>query len=308
MITRMAEEKKNKRYFWLKLENTYFKRLDQRKMCKQKNGYDMQRIYLKMMLLAVDKGGYIPFQGVYDSIQEEIAEELFEDIELVNQTVEYAQKNKLLEMNELQIFLPQVLEMTGSETDSARRVRKHRESKSLQCNTDETSCNTEKEIELESEKEIEKEHTHKEKSKEKFVAPQECEVEKYLADRNVKSFTAKEFINYYASTGWKNKHGVPIIDWKALLNTWIDRKEESKQETQEKPQKEPRDFMSAELVDKLMEIGALDEDGCLYFGIAQEHGLLDVVQEADRKANKWNSELSKKQWKPVYELDADEWQ
>lgn len=51
-------------------------------------------------------------------------------------------------MNELQIFLPQVLEMTGSETDSARRVRKHRESKSLQCNTDETSCNTEKEIEL----------------------------------------------------------------------------------------------------------------------------------------------------------------
>ena len=64
MITRMAEEKKNKRYFWLKLENTYFKRLDQRKMCKQKNGYDMQRIYLKMMLLAVDKGGYIPFQSV----------------------------------------------------------------------------------------------------------------------------------------------------------------------------------------------------------------------------------------------------
>lgn len=164
------------------------------------------------------------------------------------------------------------------------------------------------EIEFESEKEIEKEHTHKEKSKEKFVAPQECEVEKYLADRNVKSFAAKEFINYYASTGWKNKHGVPIIDWKALLNTWIDRKEESKQETQEKPQKEPRDFMSAELVDKLMEIGALDEDGCLYFGIAQEHGLLDAVQEADRKANKWNSELSKKQWKPVYELDADEWQ
>ena len=154
----MAEEKKNKRYFWLKLENTYFKRLDQRKMCKQKNGYDMQRIYLKMMLLAVDKGGYIPFQGVYDSIQEEIAEELFEDIELVNQTVEYAQKNKLLEMNELQIFLPQVLEMTGSETDSARRVRKHRESKSLQCNTDVTGCNEVKQIcngEIEKEKEIE---------------------------------------------------------------------------------------------------------------------------------------------------------
>lgn len=42
----MAEEKKNKRYFWLKLENTYFKRLDQRKMCKQKNGYDIYTITL----------------------------------------------------------------------------------------------------------------------------------------------------------------------------------------------------------------------------------------------------------------------
>lgn len=308
----MAEEKKNKRYFWLKLENTYFKRLDQRKMCKQKNGYDMQRIYLKMMLLAVDKSGYIPFQGVYDSIQEEIAEELFEDIELVNQTVEYAQKNKLLEMNELQIFLPQVLEMTGSETDSARRVRKHRESKSLQCNTDETSCNTEKdiEIELESEKEIEKEHTHKENSKERFVAPQVCEVQDYLDLKGVEYFTADEFISYYASTGWKNKYGVAIADWKALLDSWIARKR-PKQEQKEKPQEEPRDsrdFMSAELVDKLREIGALDEDGCLDFGIAEEHGLLDAVLEADRKANKWNSELSKKQWKPVYELDADEWQ
>ena len=94
-------------------------------------------------------------------------------------------------MNELQIFLPQVLEMTGSETDSARRVRKHRESKSLQCNTDETSCNTEKEIELESEKEIEKEHTHKEKSKEKFVAPQKRRIQAGDARKTTKR--AKRF-------------------------------------------------------------------------------------------------------------------
>lgn len=56
MITRMAEEKKNKRYFWLKLENTYFKRLDQRKMCKQKNGYDTINIcrYSKNYAVNVD--------------------------------------------------------------------------------------------------------------------------------------------------------------------------------------------------------------------------------------------------------------
>lgn len=306
MITRMAEEKKNKRYFWLKLENTYFKRLDQRKMCKQKNGYDMQRIYLKMMLLAVDKGGCIPFQGVYDSIQEEIAEELFEDVELVNQTVEYVQKNGLLEMNELQYFLPQVLEMTGSETDSARRVRKHRENKVLHCNADETNCNTEKEKEIKIE--LEKEHTHTENSKEKFVAPQVCEVQDYLNSRSVDFFTADEFVNYYASTGWKNKYGVPIVNWKALLDSWIERKKTKQEQKEEAQEKDRLDFMSAELTDKLREIGALEDDDSMNFGIAQEYGLLDAVQEADRKANEWNSKLSNKRWKPVNKLGADEWQ
>ena len=40
-----------KRYYWLKLKNTYFSQLDQKKMRKQKNGKDMQIIYLRMMLL-----------------------------------------------------------------------------------------------------------------------------------------------------------------------------------------------------------------------------------------------------------------
>lgn len=78
----MAEEKKNntKRFYWLKLPNDYFKRLDQRKMYRQPNGESMQRIYLKMLLLAVDKGGFIRFQNVFDDLTEEIAEEIFEDI------------------------------------------------------------------------------------------------------------------------------------------------------------------------------------------------------------------------------------
>lgn len=52
-----------KRYYWLKLKNTYFSQLDQKKMRKQKNGKDMQIIYLRMMLLSIDKGGYIYYQG-----------------------------------------------------------------------------------------------------------------------------------------------------------------------------------------------------------------------------------------------------
>lgn len=192
-----GEKRAGKRFYWLKLPNDYFKQLSQRKMLRQPNGESMQRIYLKMMLLAVDKGGYIPFQGVYDSIQEEIAEELFEDIELVNQTVEYAQKNKLLEMNELQIFLPQVLEMTGSETDSARRVRKHRESRSLQDSEDEVSADNNSEL-----------------------CPTLEEIRNYIETQGIKKFTAEEFYYYNKARGWIASSNIQIVDWKALIHSW----------------------------------------------------------------------------------------
>lgn len=86
-----------KRYYWLKLGNTYFSQLEQKKMRKQKDGMNMQVIYLRMMLLSIDKDGYIYYQGVYDSIEEELAEEFSEDIELVRRTVEYLQDNNMLD-------------------------------------------------------------------------------------------------------------------------------------------------------------------------------------------------------------------
>ena len=46
----------------------------------------MQLIYLKMLLYSIDKDAVIPFQGVYDSIEEELAEELGEESEMVKET------------------------------------------------------------------------------------------------------------------------------------------------------------------------------------------------------------------------------
>lgn len=158
----MAESKK---YYWLKLKNTYFRQLEQKKMRKQESGKDMQIIYLKMMLCSVDKGGYIYYQGVYDSLEEELAEEFDEDIELVRKTVAFLIENHMISVEDenIGIFLKEASECIGSEGGSAARVRKHR-SKSLQCNADVTDCNAdvtecnteiEKEIELELDKELE---------------------------------------------------------------------------------------------------------------------------------------------------------
>lgn len=154
----MAEQ--NKRYHWLKLQNTYFNQLEQKKMRKQENGKDMQIIYLRMMLLSLDKGGYIYYQGVYDTLEEELSEEFSEDVAIVKETIQYLSDNNMILLDEeSNCFLPQAVECTGSECYSAERVRRHREKKALQCNSyvteryaDVTSCNEELEKELEKEK------------------------------------------------------------------------------------------------------------------------------------------------------------
>lgn len=157
-----------KRYYWLKLKNTYFSQLDQKKMRKQKNGKDMQIIYLRMMLLSIDKGGYIYYQEVYDSIEEELAEEFAEDLDLVQRTVKYLQENNLLEINDSDYYLPKAVEYTGSECDSAERVRNYRKKKvALQCNNKVTTSNVEieKELDIESDINIEKETEREKKTK-----------------------------------------------------------------------------------------------------------------------------------------------
>lgn len=147
-----------KRYFWLKLPKNYFSHLEQKKMRKHEHGKDMQIVYLRMMLLSIDKGGYIYYQGVYDNLEEELAEEFDEPVEIVRETLEYLKQNKMIAIDEnSDCFLPESLKLTGSECSSAERMRKKRQrDKASQCNSDVTnsdsnvtSCDVEKEIELE---------------------------------------------------------------------------------------------------------------------------------------------------------------
>ena len=162
----MSDEKQpEKGYFWLKLKKTYFNQLEQKKMRKQPNGKEMQIIYLRMMLLCIDTDGFIFYQDVYDTIEEELAEEFDESLELVQQTVKFLLENRMISTSDddKDLFIPEVRECVGRECASAERVRKHREKKKkLQCNSGVTPmlrsvtvCNTEKEIELEKEKEKE---------------------------------------------------------------------------------------------------------------------------------------------------------
>lgn len=90
----------NKMYRWFKLPNTYFSKLEQINMRKQEHGKDMQIIYLRMMLYSLGRNGRIYYQHVYDTIEEELAEEFDEDVELIRETVKYLLDNGLMEAGE----------------------------------------------------------------------------------------------------------------------------------------------------------------------------------------------------------------
>lgn len=131
----------NRRFYWMKLPSDYFGQLIQKKMRKQPDGAEMQLIYLKMLLYCIDKDAEIIFQGVYDSVEDEIAEEIGEDAEAVKKTLTFLEANKKLERTEHGFILPEALELVGSESVSAERVRRFRERQALQCNADVTECN-----------------------------------------------------------------------------------------------------------------------------------------------------------------------
>lgn len=154
----------NKKYYWLKLKENFFRQKEIKKLRKIAGGDTFTIIYLKLQLLSLKNNGKLYYEGVEDNFIEEIALELDEDINNVELTVAYLQKHGLIveDNNEDEYLLPETIECIGKETASTIRSRKHREKqKALQCNTSATlmqqgatKCNTEKEIEKEIDIEI----------------------------------------------------------------------------------------------------------------------------------------------------------
>ncbi len=169
-----------KKYFWLKIQEEFFRQKEIKALRKMEKGPLYILIYQKMLVYSLQNNSKIYFDNVEDSFEEEIALVIDEDVEDVKETLLFLKRTNLIEyVSADEMELLQVQELTGEESDSAKRVRKHRENKkkdsekekkskeesfkeeNLDCNATETSCNKnvtlEKEKELELDKEIEQE-------------------------------------------------------------------------------------------------------------------------------------------------------
>jgi predicted phage replisome organizer len=156
----------DKKYYWLKMEGNFFNQKEIRKLRRIAGGDTYVIIYLKMSLLSLKDDGKLYYEGVEDSFAEELAYELQESIENVEMTISYLQTHKMLEThNTDELYMNRIPEMTGKETDSARRKRQQRlrdNNKPLQLESDivPLDCDivqkshTEKEIETKQEVEI----------------------------------------------------------------------------------------------------------------------------------------------------------
>ena len=147
---------KNKRYYWIQLTQDFFKSKEMKLLRKIAGGDTHTIIYLKMMLISLEDGGCIYYDGLADNLAEEIALMIDENVEDIKITLLFLESKGLLtRKNDRDYFLEQVPEMVGSETASARRVRKFRENQlALQCNNDVTKRNGDIDIDTEIEKDV----------------------------------------------------------------------------------------------------------------------------------------------------------
>lgn len=117
-----------KRYYWLKLKRDFFQSKEMKKLRTIAGGDTYTVIYLKMMLYSLEHDGLIEYEEIEDSMSEEIALAIDEQPDNVAVTLQYLLKKGLAQIvNENDLFMTSVPELTGSEGDAAERMRNLRD-------------------------------------------------------------------------------------------------------------------------------------------------------------------------------------
>lgn len=96
-----------KKYYWLKLKETFFSDLRIKKLRKMAGGDTYTIIFQKIMLLSLKDNGLIKFQNIEQNLQKELALILDEDEDNLIVTLGFLTQTNILEkkMKELFTFL-----------------------------------------------------------------------------------------------------------------------------------------------------------------------------------------------------------
>lgn len=144
----MATEEK-KRY-WLKLDKDFLKSSQIKVIKNMPNGKDYVIFYLALMLESVETIGHLRFSNLVPYNEEMLSSVTDTNIDIVRSAVKIFEGLGLMELlDDGTIYMTQVAEMTGKESESAERVRRYRlkqkQQLALQCNGNVTNSNDNKE-------------------------------------------------------------------------------------------------------------------------------------------------------------------
>lgn len=191
----------DKKYYWLKLKEDFFQDVRMKKLRKIAGGDTYTIIYLKLQLLSIKNNGVLIYNGFLETIEEEFALAIDEDVQNVKMTLAFLFTNKLIEEIEKNKFLmTETIKCIGSETAAAERMRNHRKQENdknqkltcsnneneydlcknashcytnvTNCYADVTNCYTEKREDIDKSKDIEidKKQEKKQKFEQMFEA------------------------------------------------------------------------------------------------------------------------------------------
>ena len=216
-----------KRYYWLKLHKDFFKRHEIRIIEDMPNGKDYILFYLKLLVESVTHEGNLRFSDSIPYNEQMLATITNTNIDVVKAAMEIFIQLQMIEvLDDQTVFMTEVANMIGSETDAAERMRKSRQKKAL-CNNVTPAlqdCYTENRDKI---TDI-RDKNNKEKKQKKFARPSVQEVIAFITENNL-NVNAQAFIDYYESNGWKvGKNSMK--DWKATCRNWSRREgKETKQ-------------------------------------------------------------------------------
>ncbi len=150
----MAEVKK---YYWLKLKKDFFKRHDIRIIEEMPNGKEYVLLYLKLLVESISHEGCLRFSDTIPYNEQMISTITNTNIDIVRTAMKLFEQLHMIELlDDETIYMSEVNNLVGTETEWAKKKRIYREKQSLIEDKQKTAKGLEKDIvRQEKEKEIE---------------------------------------------------------------------------------------------------------------------------------------------------------
>ena len=139
-----------KKRYWLKLDKDFLKSSQIKVIKNMQNGKDYIIFYLSLLLESVETIGHLRFSDLVPYNEEMLASVTDTNVDIVRNAIKIFNSLGLLEiLDDGTIYMTQVAQMTGKESESAERVRQYRLRKkeeekkqiTLQCNEDVITSN-----------------------------------------------------------------------------------------------------------------------------------------------------------------------